>query len=102
MGGGVLTGSLTASCGHQCNETVSVRYHDEVCDAIDGFQPCIVYAEFCPPCAKAAEAWPEFIPPDTPDDDLLTKPKANGQGRNHVNDEVPGRTNSETNPIGER
>lgn len=55
---------MIGSCGHQCAETVSVRYHDEVCDALDGFQLVIVYAEFCPACAKAAKAWPEYIPPD--------------------------------------
>jgi len=58
---------VIASCGHQCAETVAVRYHDEVCDAVDGFIPCVVYAEFCPPCAEAARAWPEFIAPEPTD-----------------------------------
>lgn len=68
-------GWLIASCGHKCSETISVRYRDEVCDAIDGFQTCVVYAAFCPACAKEAETWPEFVRPDEPDfPDALPEP----------------------------
>lgn len=49
-----MQGSITASCGHKLaddEDTVSVWYADETCDAVDGFAPCTVYASFCPACA---------------------------------------------------
>lgn len=48
-------GSITASCGHKLaddEDTVSVKYGEYDCDPIDGFHPCIVYAEFCPTCTE--------------------------------------------------
>jgi hypothetical protein len=51
--------TVIASCHHTLmpgEETVSVRYADEVCDAVDGFKPCVVYAEFCPKCAADWQA----------------------------------------------
>lgn len=55
--------ALYGSCGHQCVETVSVRYRAETC-TVEGFQPCIIYAEFCPDCAETARHWPDFIRPE--------------------------------------
>jgi len=50
-----VRGSITASCGHTLagpEQTVSVVYGDEDCDAIDGFHRVVAYAEFCPRCAR--------------------------------------------------
>jgi hypothetical protein len=82
-----MKGSITASCGHVLADhenTVSVVYSDQTCDAIDGFSPCLVFAEFCPKCAeewkakgwrfdtvKDAEKWLDAQP--------RTEPAVNGQ-----------------------
>lgn len=42
-------GSITASCGHKLaddEDIVPVIYRGET-----GFEPCVVYASFCPACA---------------------------------------------------
>lgn len=59
-----MIGSITASCGHKVERSgdlVSVIYASEHCDAVDGFNPCIVYVEYCPKCAEKARAWPEWF-----------------------------------------
>ena len=51
----VKVGSIVASCGCTLKpdeNTVSVCYRDEACDAVEGFHPVLVYAEFCPRCTK--------------------------------------------------
>lgn len=66
-----MKGSITASCGHTLKgdeEVVQVRYGAADCDAIDGLRPCVVYASFCPDCAKKARSWPEYIPDGVEDD----------------------------------
>ena len=59
-------GCIIATCGHKLGPEggVDIRYSSESCDAIDGFQPCVVYSHYCPPCAEEARNWPEFIADD--------------------------------------
>lgn len=68
--------TIYATCGHKVgsvDDLTPVRYGDEDCDAIDGFQPCVVHAEFCPACAAKAETWPEFIRTEEEERDWFRK-----------------------------
>lgn len=50
-----MRGSVTCSCGHKLaddEDSISVAYETEVCDAVDGFSPAVAYAEFCPKCEQ--------------------------------------------------
>ncbi len=60
-----MTGSITATCGHKVDsvdDLITVIYHGEDCDAIDGFVPCVFYSVYCPTCAEEAKKWPEYLP----------------------------------------
>lgn len=65
---------ITLSCGHNAGDPYDgemVAFGEEHCDAVDGFSPCVVYAEYCPNCAAKAREWPEFISNETEADDWL-------------------------------
>jgi hypothetical protein len=54
-----MKGSIIASCGHTLKDDediVSVCYADTICDAIEGFKDCVVYASYCPACARDLES----------------------------------------------
>lgn len=56
--------TIIASCSHEVAsvyELTPVRFGAEDCDAIDGFRPCVVHAEYCRDCAAKVETWPECI-----------------------------------------
>lgn len=68
--------TIIASCRHELKpgeDTVSVRYADEVCDPVTGFSPCVVYAEFCPACAADWKARGLLLSPEQADAIFATK-----------------------------
>ena len=52
---------IIATCGHQLTEAeglgVSVKYDSETCDVIEGFIPCVVYAQLCLNCVPKYRGW---------------------------------------------
>jgi hypothetical protein len=57
-------GRITASCGHlipEGEDTLSVVYRSQACDALTGFSDCTIYAEYCTDCARSLVGTPEFI-----------------------------------------
>lgn len=78
--------AITASCGHEVadyNDLQTVRYASEDCDAIDGFVPCVSYAEYCARCARKARRWPEFLANDEAADEWLTRAAAEHFAKRH-------------------
>ena len=65
-----MSGKWIASCGHELDDMgVSVEFESETCDPVYGFEPCTVYATYCPACADnllktdpSAKAEPWSIP----------------------------------------
>lgn len=75
---------IIASCGHEATETETVRYHSEHCDAVEGFVPCVVYAEYCSICAIKARTWPEYLPTNEAADNWLANQHTYGAGSGAV------------------
>jgi len=56
-----MLGGIWLSCGCRYEacmgdfENLSVRYKDETCDSVDGFQNAVAYAVWCPECRKVLE-----------------------------------------------
>ncbi|OQW38078.1 MAG: hypothetical protein A4E20_04710 [Nitrospira sp. SG-bin2] len=70
---------IKATCGHEVakvEDLVDIRYGGEDCDAVEGIHRCVFYATYCPACAEAAKAWPEYIANDEDEDRWLDGQRA--------------------------
>lgn len=57
-------GRIIASCGHEirnADDLVPVIYKSEDCDAVQGFRPVTVYAEFCRACADELRGTDDWL-----------------------------------------